>query len=83
MISLKDRYIIKCFGPDETRYYLQNIGELLLTKDPNKALVYKTKGMALSLCDLNKNKTEWYIPGSKIKPINWSIDIVKSYIEGD
>ena len=84
VVNLKDRYIIKCFGPDETRYYLQDVGAYILSTDPNKAIVYKNKDNAQSVCDTYNTyvlHVKYHTLNGEITPKNWSLDIVKSYIE--
>lgn len=84
-MNLKDRYIIKCFGPDETKYYLQDVGANILTTDPNKAIVYKLKNGAQSVCDAYNiymaDHVKYHTLNGDITPKNWSLDIIKSYIE--
>lgn len=83
-MNLKDRYIIKCFGPDETKYYLQNVGANILSIDPNKAIFYKNKDNAQSLCDTYNTyvlHVKYNTLNGEIIPKNWSLDVVKSYIE--
>lgn len=83
-MNLKDKYIIKCFGPDETKYYLQDVGEYILTADPNKAISYKDKDNAQSLCDTYNTyvlHVKYHTLNGDITPKNWSLDVVKSYIE--
>jgi len=83
VVNLKDRYIIKCFGPDETKYYLQDVGANILSTDPNKAIVYKLKNGAQSVCDTYNimSSVKYHTLNGDITPINWSLDVVKSYIE--
>lgn len=84
VVNLKDRYIIKCFGPDETKYYLQDRGAYNLTTDPNKAISYKDKDGAQSLCDTHNMyalHVKYHTLNGDITPKNWSLDVVKSYIE--
>ena len=84
VVNLKDRYIIKCFGPDETKYYLQDVGANILSTDPNKAIFYKNKDNAQSLCDTHNMyalHVKYHTLNGDITPKNWSLDVVKSYIE--
>ena len=83
-MNLKDRYIIKCFGPDETKYYLRDRGAHILTTDPNKAIVYKLKNDAQLLCDTHNEycmHVKYHTLNGEIIPKNWSLDVIKSYIE--
>ena len=84
VVNLKDRYIIKCFGPDETKYYLQDVGANILSTDPNKAIFYKNKDNAQSLCDtynIYVLHVKYNTLNGEIIPKNWSLDVIKSYIE--
>ena len=84
VVNLKDRYIIKCFGPDETKYYLQDVGANILSTDPNKAIFYKNKDNAQSLCDAYNMyvlHVKYNTLNGEIIPKNWSLDVIKSYIE--
>lgn len=84
VVNLKDKYIIKCFGPDETKYYLQDVGANILTTDPNKAIVYKLKNGAQSTCDFYNDimpNKKYNTLNGEIIPKNWSLDVIKSYIE--
>lgn len=84
VVNLKDRYIIKCFGPDETKYYLQDVGANILSTDPNKAIFYKNKNGAQSVCDTYNMyvlHVKYHTLNGEIIPKNWSLDVVKSYIE--
>ena len=85
VVNLKDRYIIKCFGPDETKYYLQDVGAKTLSTDPNKAIVYKNKNGAQSVCDAYNtylpDHVKYHTLNGEIAPKNWSLDIIKSYID--
>ena len=83
-MNLKDRYIIKCFGPDEMKYYLQDERGHHLTVDPDKAKVYKNKNRAQSVCDFHNSSLshkEHITLNGEIIPKNWSLDVIKSYIE--
>ena len=82
-MELKDQYVIKCFGPDETKYYLQDRGAYILTTDPNKAIVYKLKNGAQSLCDtynMYVHHAKYNTLNGEVIPKNWSLDVIKSYI---
>lgn len=82
-VYLKDRYIIKCFGPDETKYYLQDVGANILTTDPNKAILYKNKNGAQSVCDTYNimHHAKYNTLNGEVVPKNWSLDIIKSYLD--
>ena len=84
-MSLKDKYIIKCFGSDGTKYYLQDVGANILTIDPNKAIVYKLKNGAQSMCDTYNimSSVKYNTLNGEIIPKNWSLDTIKSYIDED
>ena len=83
-MNLKDRYIIKCFGPDETKYYLRDVGAKTLSTGPNKVIVYKNKNGAQSVCDTHNEycmHVKYHTLNGEIAPKNWSLDVIKSYIE--
>lgn len=67
VVNLKDRYIIKCFGPDETKYYLQDVGANILSTDPNKAIFYKNKNGAQSVCGY----IQYVCPTCKVPYLKW------------